>query len=674
MSVKRPSPFIELLAPAANPAMFHAAIESGADAIYVGLTDFNARIRARNMTPATLSHLVPQAHDRGRKVYVTLNTAIKQGELEQLCHTLFQLEQIGVDAVIVADMGVMSLARKHFPRLALHASTQMSFHNSLTAATARSLGLRRVILARELTATELCAITKHRDVQYEVFVHGALCYSLSGYCLASSFLGGGSGNRGRCTQVCRRDFTRRKNAESGSFFSLRDLCAVDFIPLLRKCAVACVKIEGRMRSASYVRTVVTAWRRALDDSCDGQDKQSLLECDMGRAKTSFFFPTIPNAADITGRSGTGLFAGSVVSCNERRLQLSSHHHLPRPADHLRITSPSGEAPRTTTVVGVCHEGEHATLDVKDFLSIDPGDDVFITRRAEPPGLTTPAEPTYNAVPFRTHCPGAGSMLAPLRRRRTHRKKSPAASLWLKADTAGWLKAADPHDWECIVLHLDFAGIAKILGEPRVLSRWKGKIRIELPWFIPQSDIGLWRSQMRKIRKAGIRHFVCQHISQLQLATQADALTAGTHLWCYNAAAKLELQQAGFRWYMHTPEDDVVNMGSMGGEWGVATVFSHVPLFISRIQDGFQSSEWILDSRGERFRIEKRGGFTLVTSAKPLCLFHQKEKLLRSGWNTFCIDVSLLPPDPATPARLIAHWSAGQEWENSTTFNFRSGLR
>ena len=213
----------ELLAPAGSIESFHAAIDAGADAVYAGLADFNARLRAKNFTARTLSYLLPFAHAHGVKLYVTLNTLIKQAEIEPVIHTLYQLEQIGVDALIVADAGVIDIAHKHFPRLRLHASTQMAVHNSAGVRAAKSLGLRRAVLSRELTLEEIRSIQKQAAIELEVFVHGALCYSISGLCLASSFLGGSSGNRGRCTQVCRRKFSTEPG-KGRYFFSPNDFC------------------------------------------------------------------------------------------------------------------------------------------------------------------------------------------------------------------------------------------------------------------------------------------------------------------------------------------------------------------------------------------------------------------------------------------------------------------
>lgn len=254
----------ELLAPAGSMESFHAAINAGADAVYLGLEVFNARMRAKNFSIKKLSYLVPYAHSRGVKVYVTLNTQIKQKEFEGLIHVLYQLEQIGVDALIVADLGLIEVARTNFPSLKLHGSTQMAIHNRAGIRGAEKLGLSRVVLSRELTCEEIGNIKRETALQLEVFIHGALCYSISGMCLASSFLGGASGNRGMCTQVCRRKF-KQKSAE-GYFFSPHDLCAIDYLFHLKQLGVCSFKIEGRMKGPEYVDTVVRAYRASIDNA------------------------------------------------------------------------------------------------------------------------------------------------------------------------------------------------------------------------------------------------------------------------------------------------------------------------------------------------------------------------------------------------------------------------
>lgn len=182
----------ELLAPAGSLESFNAAIEAGADAIYLGVGEMNARLRARNFSVKNLSYLVNQAKKNQVKIYVTVNTLVKQDELTSVLNLLFQFQQLKVDAIIVQDLGIVHLARTYFPDLTMHASTQMVIHNSVGLQAACDLGIKRAVLSRELTFDEIKRIKQNSPIELEVFIHGALCYSVSGLCLASSYIGGWS--------------------------------------------------------------------------------------------------------------------------------------------------------------------------------------------------------------------------------------------------------------------------------------------------------------------------------------------------------------------------------------------------------------------------------------------------------------------------------------------------
>ena len=371
----------ELCAPAGSIESFHAAVTAGADAVYLGLTDFNARLRAENFTAKTLSWLVPYAHKHNVKLYVTLNTLVKQAEIGPVAHMLYQLEQIGIDALIVADRGVIDMARKNFPRLRLHASTQMVIHNSAGARAAARLGLRRAVLSRELTLEEVRRIKKTASIELEVFVHGALCYGVSGLCLASSFLGGSSGNRGRCTQVCRRKF--RSGDGEGFYFSPNDLCAVSVVPELAGAGVAALKIEGRMKNAAYVHTVVSAYRKVIDGSCTVEEAQSLLEGDLGRRKTAFFLGGVRDSGIITAaiRSGVGELIGSVVEAGKDRIVVATEGgHAPAAGDRVRIQPESGFEGTAADVRSVTGDAGRLCITLKATTDCKAGDAVFLVGR------------------------------------------------------------------------------------------------------------------------------------------------------------------------------------------------------------------------------------------------------------------------------------------------------
>ncbi|ADN03098.1 peptidase U32 family protein [Spirochaeta thermophila] len=251
----------EILAPAGSFAAGIHALEAGVDALYVGLPRFSARAFARNVDMDGLSRLLGAARVRGARVYVALNTLLMDEELPEVCRILEVLSLMGIDGLIVQDLGLIRIVRERFPRLELHASTQMGIHNPDGARVLRDLGARRVILARELELREIARIVEEvPELEYEVFVHGAMCYSVSGMCLASGLLLGRSGNRGVCAQVC-RTWQEGPRGE-GYYFSMRDLALGERVRELVRVGVRALKIEGRMKSPAYVRAVV-GWYRAL---------------------------------------------------------------------------------------------------------------------------------------------------------------------------------------------------------------------------------------------------------------------------------------------------------------------------------------------------------------------------------------------------------------------------
>ncbi|MDO5378244.1 MAG: DUF3656 domain-containing protein [Clostridia bacterium] len=253
---------MELLSPAGNREALTAAIACGADAVYLGYTAFGARSYAGNFDAEGLREAVEYAHERAKKVYVTVNTLVKTRETDDLCDVLELLCRCGADAVLVQDLGVARIARERFPGLKLHASTQMTITNAQGARLMKRLGFERIVPARECDLAQLRSMAD-TGVEVEAFAHGALCVAVSGQCLFSSMIGGRSGNRGRCAQPCRLPY-RLDDGTSGYLLSTKDLMLIDRLPQLRDAGVYSFKLEGRMKRPEYVGIVTRAYREALD--------------------------------------------------------------------------------------------------------------------------------------------------------------------------------------------------------------------------------------------------------------------------------------------------------------------------------------------------------------------------------------------------------------------------
>ncbi len=335
---------MELLAPAGNMESFRAAVQAGADAVYVGAPGFNARNLARDLRLEEIAAMIHYCREHGLKLYLAANSLVREQDLPQVIETLAILEELRPDALIVQDLGVIKLAQAYFPDLTLHASTLMGAHNSDVVRSFTDMGFERVVLARELTLKEISAICKKSETEIEVFVHGAMCFSYSGLCLFSSFLGGKSGLRGRCVQPCRRQYTwaskggikgrikggKRVGQETsagkgGYLFSMNDLGGLEAVPWLAEAGVASLKVEGRLRTAHYVSHVVQAYRMVMDADAASfpsvlRKAGQLAEKAMSRKVTPGYFQSPQPAEAITPyHSGNiGLHLGRLDGVRQRK--------------------------------------------------------------------------------------------------------------------------------------------------------------------------------------------------------------------------------------------------------------------------------------------------------------------------------------------------------------------
>lgn len=297
----------ELLSPAGGPEAAYAALAYGADAVYLGLKQFSARAEAVNFSLEELDDFTGYAHclPRRRRVFAAVNTLVGESELPAVVATLSALNEIGVDGVIVQDLGVARIVRRYFPKLALHASTQMAVHNRRSMEMLARLGVRRVVAARELTLAEIEGLCRQRDIEVECFVHGAVCHSYSGLCLFSSHALGRSANRGRCAYVCGSFSLEGNNIEikGKTPFAMKDLSLANCLPQLIEAGVASLKIEGRKKTALYVAAATNFYRQMLDGALDGEGAK-ILEDDLksifSRPWTELYFSS--NAQNNSGES------------------------------------------------------------------------------------------------------------------------------------------------------------------------------------------------------------------------------------------------------------------------------------------------------------------------------------------------------------------------------------
>ena len=362
----------ELLAPAGDADCAFAAFDNGADAIYAGLPKFSARDKSNNFTVSELSKISAYAKKYEKKVYLALNTLVKETELEEIFNYLSEVNKMGIDAIIVQDIGIAWMIRQFFPNMVIHGSTQMGIHNSAGIETAAEMGLTRVILERQVTIKELELIIQNSSLEVEVFAHGALCSSLSGNCLFSSSIGGWSGNRGRCKQPCRRRY-HSKDGKNGFFFSPDDLYTLDLIPKLKGAGVSSIKIEGRLKKADYVKRAVTAYRMVLDDGPDVLGKaKMILSGSPGRKWSSGFYTeeSMENLINYKSPGVSGMLSAEVTGSSPRGFTVKIARDLKK-GDRIRIQPKSGDEGPQMTITAMNKEREKVNRSQKGDIIYIP---------------------------------------------------------------------------------------------------------------------------------------------------------------------------------------------------------------------------------------------------------------------------------------------------------------
>ena len=273
---------LELLSPAGSMEALRAAVQNGADAVYLGYDTFNARMNARNFSADELQEAIVYCHVRGVRVHLTLNTLVSDRELPRAADVIRLAATLGVDAVIVQDLGIAALCREIAPQLPVHASTQMSIHSLEGVRQAAEMGCSRVVLARELPRTEIARICRKSPIEIEVFVHGALCMCYSGQCYLSSVIGRRSGNRGQCAQPCRLPYGYGRFEPNRYPLSLKDNCLIQDLAGLERMGVASIKVEGRMKRPEYVAIVTKMYRAALDGKRVTEEDLHILQAAFSR--------------------------------------------------------------------------------------------------------------------------------------------------------------------------------------------------------------------------------------------------------------------------------------------------------------------------------------------------------------------------------------------------------
>jgi len=372
---------VELLSPVGDFECLKAAVQNGADAVYFGASSFSARAFAKNFDDNSLKTAIEYAKIRNVKTNLTLNTLIKNSELEDAFNLAKKAYEYGIDAIIVQDLGLAKLLIENFPDLDIHASTQMSVHNLEGVKKLEALGFKRVVLSRELPLSEIEDICQNTNIEIECFIHGALCISYSGQCLFSSSVGGRSGNRGSCAQPCRLPYKLLENAtseiDSGYLISPRDLCSLEYLPQLIKAGITCFKIEGRMKKPEYVATVTRIYRKYIDKilndepfEIDSQDKKDLLQV-FNRGGSSLGHLASAENRNLIFKekpNNMGLFLGTVANFNTKGYVSLKLNETISIGDKICIETPSEDANYTISELMISKKNL-PTAKTGDFVTI-----------------------------------------------------------------------------------------------------------------------------------------------------------------------------------------------------------------------------------------------------------------------------------------------------------------
>ncbi len=653
----------ELLIPAGNIEAFHAAIEGGADAIFLGLKQFNARGRAVNFSNPQLVTMLDIAEKHGVKIYVTLNTVIKNAEIPELLDVLNFLSQTKVSAVIIQDWGIWYLAKKFFPNLTIHASTQMANHNSLGANFSKKHGFERVIMARELTHPELDAIMKKSKSEVEIFVHGALCYSFSGLCLFSSYLGGKGANRGQCTQPCRRVF--KDNGKEHAIFSLKDNQQISMIPDFSKMNVASLKIEGRMKSAEYVHRVAQAYRMVIDDHSKLKEAEELLKWDFGREKTDYFMGGKVKGA-ISENTNNGIFLGCVKKLSDIGFIIDPKIELEK-GQQLRVVNKVGDS---TSVKVKEFEVKNDGVEVFTDKKIIKGNDVYL--------IGLPSKNFSNKFEFlkkENTKPISGAFKRKIRQDiQIRNQKSSRQEFFVRIDNLEWLRKLRVDDFTGIFLDLSKDEWRKIPFESPFFKKNITRFYIEIPGFISENHLQQMQQNIKWLIRKGLKNFVISHLSQLDLFPKGVNVITNERVYTYNDAAIRGIKSLGVSQIIYPIESDYENLQRGTSRDGIVAMYANPELFFARMPVAvYDKEDEFKDNTDKEFKRYVRNGMTSVYSKTPVALLQYSKSLMNDGFFRFLFDLRTELPSKHLPVKLFKKFKASEQLQPSTTFNFKRGL-
>lgn len=604
----------ELLCPAGSALALDAAIEGGADAVYLGGLGFNARMNATNFAQDELASCIRRAHAHGVKVYLTLNTLVYDREMGDYLRAAAMAQNAGADALIVADMGGAAVIHRHLPELALHASTQASAHLSDAGEVFRNMGFSRMVVARELSLCDLKATVERSPIEIEAFIHGALCVCHSGQCLFSSLVGGRSGNRGECAQPCRLPF-RTDKGKSDYPLSLKDLSLSRHVPALIDAGISSLKIEGRMRSPEYVLTVTRIWRRLLDErrAANEDEVRQLSDAFSRDGFTDGYFTSRIGHGMLGIRSEQDKRAGRALEPFRglsRRVPLDMTAFLRRgepatltvqtgnasytavgemPADALNAPLDEATVRRQLTKLGnTPFEVSECRIELDEGLML-PISSLNALRRAAVEGLTSHdsvpsvAEPSYTPV-----------------RPATARTSLRSATMCCAAQLTH--AAADYFD----VCYLPPHELLAMSDEQRTRLMERIELSVAVPPIIMDHERSAVKADLDSLVALGIRRALVGNLGHLSLVREVGMMPDGDfRLNVTNTETVAVMEHLGIRAPILSPELTLPQIRDIAGDVRVI-VYGRIPLMLLEKCVTREIADCKTCDRGEATLIDRRG--------------------------------------------------------------------
>ena len=707
---------VELLAPAGNIESLDAAIGEGADAVYLGLKSFNARLRTSNFAWNQFEAAVDALHKRNKKIYVTVNTVSEEKETERLYRFLSYLHEVGPDALIVQDYAIMRMCQEFFPDMELHASTQMNVESSSAVRLLQKNGIKRVVLARELGLEEIKKIKNETGAELEVFVHGALCVSESGLCLFSSFLGGKSANRGMCTQACRRFYTAQVpgGIKQGYYFSPCDLQLIDKIPDLIEAGVNSFKIEGRMKSAEYVGSVVSAYRYVIDHY--KEDKKGaiaagkrMLASDFARSKTSYWYnfsdyeESVKNVAskilNPNQAGGTGIYLGKIagtkpaskelinafrennVSSEQNRIQmayLKGGSYEPDPGDSIRLhkKDDTGRVSHKIRSVEIEENSEKRWIDIPSGFSI--GDEVYLLQ------IKTGSKRYSRVLPndIGKYRKQPKDEILPILDVTPVQKKELSYfpdGIYVQLSSISDIFVAQGINPVRIIIEYNSETSFDLLNHRTVLPFSKKQIYISLDPFCSAACEDKLIQELDILIKDGFSNFVVNNIAHIQILKSKNVnLIAGPYLYTFNrwAVSWLENQNIGafIMPYENSRRNLEATFDANVRSRVLIPIFAYPALFRMRFMLPEDYDFTYFEDKEEKvFKVVSSIDGSFVMPEEPFSITDKLNFIKQSGFNKFLIDFSKTKITRGQLKAIMSSITKGQPLQDCSRFNWKDGF-